>query len=386
MPGRPPPWFEISTLTLNSNIPNNTHPVHRLINGATAPAPPENPGPESALDFEVSYPVIWPQNSVLFQTDDPVYQRNNPFTGTFNNFLDAIDGSYCDASEESLDPPYPNPAPGGYKGSKQCGVYNPTTVISISYGVAESSLPIRYIRRQCNEWMKLGLQGVSVVIASGDRGVALDDDEWCLGENGTVFQPDFPAICPYLTAVGATTFPQGGDPYNPNEVASRAFASGGGFSNVFPQPWYQRSAVEEYFSRVNVSYPYYEGVDNSSFAQNGGLYNRIGRAYPDVSAIGENLLVFWNGSPTIGGGTSASAPIFAALLTRINEERIAAGKPTVGFVNPLLYAHPEVFRDVVDGNNPGCKSEGFPAAPGWDPVTGLGSPRYDRMLELFMGV
>lgn len=369
----------------SSNIPNNTHPIHNLINGATAPAPPENAGPESTLDLSVSYPLIWPQNSILFQTDDPVYQNNYTFRGTLNNFLDAIDGSYCDASEEDLDPPYPNPAPGGYKGEKQCGVYKATNVISVSFGVAESSLPIRYIRRQCNEWMKLGLQGVSVIIASGDRGVSVDNPDWCLGENGTVFQPDFPAICPYVTAVGATTLPPGGDPYNPNEVGA-SFGSGGGFSNVFPQPWYQRCAVEEYLARVNLSYPYYEGVDNSSFAQNGGIYNRIGRAYPDVSAIGENILVFLRGDPIVGGGTSASAPIFAAMLTRINEERLAAGKPTVGFVNPLLYAHPEVFRDVTVGSNPACKSDGFPAAPGWDPVTGLGTPKYDKMLELFMGV
>lgn len=234
--------------------------------------------------------------------------------------------------------------------------------------------------------MKLSLQGVSIVVASGDNGVAVDDKDSCLGENGTVFQPDFPAICPYITTVGGTTLPKGGDPYNPNEIAAASYGSGGGFSNVFERPEYQRAAVEEYFSRVDLSYPYYESVDNSSFAQNGGIYNRIGRAYPDVSAIGEHILVFWKGGPVVGGGTSASAPIFAAMLTRINEERIAAGRPTVGFVNPLLYAHPEVFRDVTEGSNPACKSDGFPAAPGWDPVTGLGSPKYDRMLELFMGV
>lgn len=68
------------------------------------------------------------------------------------------------------------------------------------------------------------------------------------------------------------------------------------------------------------------------------------------------------------GGTSASAPAFASILTRINEERIAAGKGTVGFVNPTLYANPTVLHDITTGSNPGCNTNGFSAASGWDPV------------------
>lgn len=55
-----------------------------------------------------------------------------------------------------LDPPYPDPKKGGYKGQLQCGVYKPTNVISISYGGQEPSLPVNYQKRQCNEFMKLG--------------------------------------------------------------------------------------------------------------------------------------------------------------------------------------------------------------------------------------
>jgi tripeptidyl-peptidase-1 len=86
------------------------------------------------------------------------------------------------------------------------------------------------------------------------------------------------------------------------------------------------------------------------------------------------------------GGTSAAAPVFAAILTRINEERLAVGKSTVGFVNPALYAHPEVFNDITQGSNPGCGTQGFSAAKGWDPVTGLGTPNYPEMLDLFMSL
>ncbi|KAJ0426609.1 subtilisin-like protein [Aspergillus carlsbadensis] len=365
-------------------IPQGTHPILNAINGAEAPAPLlELAGPESSLDFQLSYPIIWPQNSILYQTDDPVYQNNYTFPGLFNNFLDAIDGSYCDPSEEELDPPYPNPAPGGYKGDKMCGVYKPTNVISISYGVAESSLPVRYMRRQCLEYMKLGLQGVSVVMASGNDGVATS---FCMGTDRKVFSPDFPATCPYVTAVGSTLLPPGGDAHRPKEIVVKTFGSGGGFSNVFGRPGYQQSTVQKYFCKADLKYPYYESIDNSSFAENGGIYNRIGRAYPDVSAVGENILVFYRGTSDLAGGTSASTPIFGAMLTRVNEERLAAGMPTIGFVNPVLYAHPEVFRDVSEGNNAGCGTDGFSAIKGWDPVTGLGTPVYPKLLDVFMSL
>lgn len=65
------------------------------------------------------------------------------------------------------------------------------------------------------------------------------------------------------------------------------------------------------------------------------------------------------------GGTSAAAPIFASVINRINEERIAIGKAPVGFINPTLYAHPEVLNDVYNGTNLGCVDGGFPAVKGW---------------------
>ena len=77
-------------------------------------------------------------------------------------------------------------------------------------------------------------------------------------------------------------------------------------------------------------------MNNNSFGAHGGVYNRLGRGYPDVAAIGDNVVIFNKDAPTLIGGTSASAPTFASILTRINEERIAKGKSTVGFVNPVL--------------------------------------------------
>jgi tripeptidyl-peptidase-1 len=93
---------------------------------------------------------------------------------------------------------------GGYNGTLMCGVYTPTNVISISYGVAEADQPANYLRRQCLEFMKLGLMGHTIFAATGDYGVAADPGDGnnlqsgCLGGNQTIFNPETPAqvICP----------------------------------------------------------------------------------------------------------------------------------------------------------------------------------------------
>lgn len=127
-------------------------------------------------------------------------------------------------------------------------------------------------------------------------------------------------------------------------------------------------------------------MNNPPKAANGGIYNVGGRGYPDISAVGDNGVIINNGLPTLIGGTSASASVFAAILNRINEERLAAGKKTVGFVNPTLYANPSVFHDITVGSNPGCNTQGFAVTQGWDPVTGLGTPNYPALLRVFMAL
>jgi tripeptidyl-peptidase-1 len=84
-----------------------------------------------------------------------------------------------------------------------------------------------------------------------------------------------------------------------------------------------------------------------------------------------------------------STPIVASIFTLINEERLAAGKSPVGFVNPTLYANPQMFNDVTIRNQsfvPQCGTNGFSCVPGWDPVTGLGTPKYDAWLEVFIAL
>jgi len=373
--------------------------------GGEAPVVVGFAGGESDLDFELAFPIVYPQNITLYQVDDTYYSEGySNATGNFNTFFDAIDGSYCTycadgecGDDPDLDPTYPDDSSrSGYQGKLQCGVYKPTNVMSISYGEQEQDLPEYYQRRQCNEFMKLGLQGVSIFVASGDSGVAgIPGDgspNGCLGPNATVFSPTEPNSCPYLTNVGATKVYPGRTVYEPESAANdpaghpyrSAYSSSGGFSNIFDVPDYQKSAVATYFQQHNPPYPYYyDGKYNSS---NGGLYNRNGRGIPDVAANGDNLATYVQGKFTLEGGTSASSPIFASLVNRIVEERLAIGKGPVGFINPVLYSNPGVLNDITNGSNPGCGSAGFSAVKGWDPVTGLGTPNYPKMLDLFLSL
>jgi tripeptidyl-peptidase-1 len=127
-----------------------------------------------------------------------------------NIFLDALEGSYCTYSaynitgdSPAIDSMYPDLLPGGYKGQLQCGEYTPTQVISASYDEAEYDLPENYVKRHCNDFMKLGLHGHTIFFQSSDFGVAsfLGDDSaiGCLGPEQTIFDPDYPSGCPYLT-------------------------------------------------------------------------------------------------------------------------------------------------------------------------------------------
>jgi tripeptidyl-peptidase-1 len=149
--------------------------------------------------------------------------------------------------------------------------------------------------------------------------------------------------------------------------------SGGGFSNVFTLPSYQSAAVTNYLTKFPP--PYTSEIFNNSGRS---------RAYPDVSAIGSALAIVFLGKAGGVGGTSASTPIVASLVTLLNEERIKAGKGPIGFLNPTFYAHPEAFNDITVGQNPGCGTNGFNATRGWDPVTGLGTPNYPKLREVFM--
>lgn len=200
-------------------------------------------------------------------------------------------------------------------------------MISASYGQAEADLPMFYVKRQCNEFMKLSLQGHSILFASGDFGVASfpgdGSPNGCLGPEGLIFNPQYPSGCPYVTSVGGSMLYQDQVYSDPESVMHADlggpavnFSSSGGFSNYFARPDYQAQAVEEYFQRAKPSYPYYSelGVD---FNETNGLYNRMGRAYPDVAANGANFRAYTDGFDYFFYGSSLAAPLFASVLTLV---------------------------------------------------------------------
>ena len=344
---------------------------------------------ESNLDLQYAMTLVYPQKITLYQIGDIVGGAS------FNNFLDAFDSTYCEGDDPFADAIYPDPTPGGYKGPSSCGAYEPAKVISISYAYNEHDLTPAYEKRQCNEYLKLGLMGTSLLVSSGDNGVAgnydtcIDPDNRLPGPDASytdgsygVFNPMFPASCPYVTAVGATQVKLGtiiaralANKSQPERTLATVAHSGGGFSNVFDLPTYQAQTVKDWFKAHPPTY-------------DSDLYNssQNTRAYPDISANGANYVFSIGAEWELTYGTSASAPVLGSILTLINQERLKAGKSSVGFINPSAYSHPEVFNDITTGFNGGCGTRGWRAVAGWDPATGLGTPNYAKMLGLWMSL
>eukprot|EP00026_Physarum_polycephalum_P006877 Phypoly_transcript_06930.p1 GENE.Phypoly_transcript_06930~~Phypoly_transcript_06930.p1 ORF type:complete len:539 (+),score=108.07 Phypoly_transcript_06930:58-1674(+) len=241
---------------------------------------------------------------------------------------------------------------------------NPPLIHSVSYG-SQTTWPSKDIHDRVDvEFQKIGARGISIIFASGDFGTG------CL--LCFEFRPSWPASSQYVTSVGATRFING---VSGAEMAVDEFGSGGGFSSADNQPQYQQSAVANYF-KVQTDLPAAH------------FYNASGRGTPDVAALGIGFQVVVSGAVQSVGGTSASAPTFSAIVALLNDKRLNAGKAPMGFLNPWLYqtqvAHPDAFFDVTDGNNQHgcCGLTGFRAAPGWDPVTGLGTPNFAVLATL----
>jgi tripeptidyl-peptidase-1 len=234
-------------------------------------------------------------------------------------------------------------------------------VHSVSYGSQGNYPAASYRDRINNEFKKLGARGISIIFASGDSGTGCS---LCYE-----FQPSFPATSPYVTSVGATKFIQ--DAIGPEQSTSW---SGGGFSWHFDAPSYQSQAIQAYFQ-------------TESDLPETHYYNPTGRGTPDVAAYGENFQVIVSGFTNSVAGTSASAPTFAGIISLLNDVRLRNNKPPLGFLNPWLYQAAKTknaFYDVTVGNNQYgcCYYTGFYCNPGWDPVTGLGTPNYAVLSKL----
>jgi len=232
---------------------------------------------------------------------------------------------------------------------------NAPWVFSISYGDNEDTVDSDYAQRVNVEFQKAGVRGVSILASSGDGGVSGSQPTSC-----QQFIPTYPAASPWVTAVGGTTG---------QTTEKGASLSGGGFSNRWARPDYQKAAVENYLKTAH-------GLPDTS------LFNTTGAGFPDVAAQAEDYVIVCAGFTQPVSGTSCSSPAFAGIVSLLNDIRLAKGKPTLGFLNPLFYANAGAFNDVVSGSNPGCSTDGFPATAGWDPVTGLGSPNFAKLAQV----
>jgi tripeptidyl-peptidase-1 len=238
---------------------------------------------------------------------------------------------------------------------------------SVSYGNDEiQQTSAAYMDSVNVQFQKLGAMGVSILFASGDQGVAGRSGKTSDGK----YHPDFPAGSPYVTAVGGTDLAE-------KSVigAEKAWSDGGGgFSDEFAVPDYQKDAVSAYLAKL-------EAAGESPPAS---AFNAAGRGYPDISALAgtQNPYCVSADKSFVGvGGTSASCPVTAGIFARINAERSAKGMPPMGFLNPFIYQNPDAFNDVTQGSNPGVQGyKGFTALEGWDASTGMGTPNFEKML------
>jgi kumamolisin len=220
---------------------------------------------------------------------------------------------------------------------------NRPSVISISWGGPESTWTSQAMTAMDDAFQAAATMGITVCAASGDSG---SSDGATGGDH-----VDFPASSSFALACGGTSLRAGSTAISSETVwndGASGGASGGGVSTFFQLPAWQKNLKA------------HNAKGNATALTMRGVPDVAGDADPET---GYNVRV--DGTDTVIGGTSAVAPLWAALIARINAIN---GKPT-GFANPLLYASPSGLRDVTKGNN-----GDFEAAAGWDACTGLGSP------------
>ena len=229
------------------------------------------------------------------------------------------------------------------------------SVVSISWGGPEKSWTAQAIASIDGVFQDAAALGVTVLCASGDSG---SGD----GVGDGLAHADFPASSPHVTGCGGTRLTTASNGATDEVVWNNARgATGGGISDSFDPPDWQAQA------HVPPS------------ANPGG---RHGGGVPDVSAdadpeTGYRMLV--SGQETVGGGTSAVAPLWAGMVALLNEQ---LGHP-VGFLNPSLYGPVLAaggLRDITSGTN-----GAYSAGPGWDACTGLGTPHGTAILEVLLG-
>lgn len=226
--------------------------------------------------------------------------------------------------------------------------------LNISYGDGED----QFLPSDLTAWehliSEITKKGTVVVVSSGDQGAyglhALQQPQ--------IPRACAPASCPSALAVGATALYMNDLTVEDEWAWSNDLndgATGGGYSTVFARPNYQDGLSPQ---------PAMRGV-------------------PDMAALGAvdtEALLYYDGQYLGIAGTSLSAPIVAGIIARLTPAKGSG----LGDIHAVLYQHgPTLCRDITVGNNNCFAVTGFYAEPGWDPVTGWGSPIYPQWLTLF---
>ncbi len=231
---------------------------------------------------------------------------------------------------------------------------NKPSVISVSWGYAEGNdiWTTQAIQAVDQSLEAAAAIGITVCVASGDDGSRDDIDDG-------LAHVDYPASSEYVLGCGGTTLEGSGSQISSEVVwndGSNGGASGGGISDDIALPSWQQNA-------------------NVPPSVNPG--GHVGRGVPDVAGNADpdtGYQILSDGEQGVVGGTSAVAPLWAGLVTLINQQ---LGKP-VGLLNPLIYAGAVSgtgFHDITSGNNDVTgQIGGYDAGPGWDACTGWGSP------------
>ena len=249
-------------------------------------------------------------------------------------------------------------------------------VLSISYGICEKVVNQSYpglIASENTLFEEAAAEGMSVLAASGDTG-----SEGCQRANGsTQLGVLDPASQPYVTSVGGTDLTAVGPPPAEtvwNEVAAQEGAGGGGISSVWRMPSWQQGpgVISQYSSSIPCE----------------ALTGYRCREVPDVSASADpshGYVIYYGGTWTVYGGTSAAAPLWAALAADTGS--LTSPPTREGFLNPLLYSEAAgTFQDVTSGNNDYTQTQNglYPATSGFDLATGLGTPNAAALADIVL--
>lgn len=248
-------------------------------------------------------------------------------------------------------------------------------VISTSWGRCEGNSGEELTDAEATLFQQAAAEGKTIVAAAGDNG-SEDCNGQSFGVQRTTLAVDDPSSQPFVTGVGGTTFTTLGPPATAVVWNTPTGAGGGGVSSVHAMPSFQSGA------------PAALGVVNQ-FSSCGNTSANC-REVPDVAAdAGTPFATYCTeggrdgcdpGGWTGFGGTSLASPIWGALFALANTSPACASK-RIGFANPALYAiaggagYATAFGDVTEGNNDlGFQNGLYPAGPGYDLATGLGTP------------